>query len=88
MEINKQIKMAKETYRTKDLSCAAFLYASNRKLLRLERDGNSKQFWFIFSDKDQCEKMVDSYWRGEAVVNAKAFADAMRTMKDRIFSEQ
>jgi len=83
-----KIKMESDIYKTKDLACASLLYASNKKLLRLERDGNSKQFYFVFSDKAQCEKLVTSYWQGEAVINAKIFSDAMRTMKDRIFSER
>lgn len=81
------MKRENDIYKTKDLACASLLYASNQKLLRLERNGNSKQFYFVFSDRDQCEKLVTSYWQGEAVINAKLFADALRTMKDRIFSE-
>jgi len=31
--------------------------------------------------------MVNSYWRKEASVNAKEFADAIRTLKDLIFNK-
>lgn len=82
------MKNEDDIYKTKDLACSALLYASNQKLLRLERHGNSNQFYFVFSDKAQCEKLVTSYWQGDIVINAKVFSDAMRSMKDRIFCER
>ena len=81
------MKRESDIYKTRYLSCAALLYASNQKLIGLERNGNSNQFYFIFSDKAGCEKLVTSYWQGKAVINAKVFTDAIRTMKDRIFNE-
>ena len=71
-------------YRTKDLSEASFLYASGKKLTKLEQD-NSK-FWFLFDDKPSCEQLVEAYWQKDAIVNAKEFADAIRSLKDIIFS--
>lgn len=72
-------------YRTKDLNEASFLYASCQKLVKLEKD-DDRRYWFIFDNKLACQRLIDSYWRKEATVNAKEFADAMRSLKDRIFS--
>ncbi len=72
------------SYRTKDLSEAAFLYASGAKLIKL--DNENGRVWFIYADKAQCEKLADSFWSKEATVNAKEFADAFRTLKDMIFN--
>ena len=81
-----KINMNMESYyRTKDLSEAAFLYASNNKLIRVDR--NNGIVWFIFEDKSSCEVLVSSFWRKEAVVNAKEFADGIRTLKDLIFNK-
>lgn len=74
-------------YRTKDLNEASFLYASGQKLIKLEEDDN-RRCWFIFDNELTCQKLIDSYWRKEATVNAKEFADAFRSLKDRIFSLQ
>ena len=71
-------------YRTKDLSEASYLYASRKRLLKLEK--NNGKVWFIFEDKPSCEELADSFWRKEATVNAKEFSDAIRTLKDLIFS--
>ena len=79
------MKIDMDTYRTKDLPIAAFLYASGKKLFESHRiDG---RIWFVFDEKDTCEEMVNSYWRKEASVNAKEFADAIRTLKDLIFNK-
>lgn len=73
-----------ENYRTKDLSESAFLYASRKRLINTENDNG--KVWFIFEDKLSCEELVNSFWRKEASVNAKEFADAIRTLKDLIFN--
>ena len=73
-----------DTYRTKDLSEASFLYASGSKLIKT--DNENGKVWFIFFDKAYCEKLANSFWSREATVNAKEFADAIRTLKDLIFN--
>ena len=72
------------TYYTKDLYEASFLYAHQQKLLGLEKD--CKFFWFIFKDKSACEELSVAYWAGEIEINAKAYSDAIRTLKDRLFA--
>lgn len=82
-----KIEKMKNSYPTKDLNEASFLYASGRKLIRLEEDSNGR-YWFIFENGLICKKLIDSYWRREATVNAKEFADAFRSLKDRIFKNK
>lgn len=74
-------------YKTKDLNLAACLYGLNKKLLRMEPDGNRNSFWFVFSDKDNCEKIVNRYWQKDLKIDAKTYADAFRSLKDMIFSK-
>lgn len=78
------MKPKMENYRSKDLYESAFLYASNKKLLNTEKEEN--RTWFNFEDKDACEKLSTAYWDKTAQVGAKAFADALRTLKDLIFN--
>lgn len=73
-------------YRTKDLSEASLLYASGKKFIQLEE--NNGRFYFIFEDESSCEELSNSFWRKEAVVNAKEFSDAIRTLKDLIFNRE
>lgn len=71
-------------YCTKDLSEASFLYASGRKFTQLIKEDG--RFAFAFDDKVTCQKLIDELWRKEAVVNAKELLDAMRSLKDLIFT--
>ena len=71
-------------HRTKDLYEASFLYAAGCKLIRLLDDHG--RFWFVFEGEELCRQLTDSYWRKEATINAKEFADSIRTLKDRIFA--
>lgn len=72
-------------YRTKDLAEASFLYASDKKLVRL--DNENGKCWFVFEDKKSCEELSSAFWRKEATINAKMFSDAIRSLKDLIFNK-
>lgn len=86
----KTIKMNKTgdmfAFATKDLYEASFLYAKGQRLIRLEKDGSTA--WFIFEDQKSCENLSQSFWGKEASVNAKEYAEAIRSLKDRIFSQR
>lgn len=71
-------------YATRDLYESAFLFASNQKLLRLDKDGSC--YWFVFDEASYCEYLVDLFWRRKAPIDAKTYADSIRSLKDRIFT--
>ena len=71
-------------YRTKDLYLASLIYASNERLVKMESGG--KHYIFVFQDSERCEAIASSYWQNVCLINAKAFTDAIRTLKDLIFS--
>lgn len=77
--------MEHETYQTKDLYESAFLYASGQKLLGLIPE--NRYFIFEFADKSACDKSSTLYWQGDASVNAKKLSDAIKTLKDLMFSK-
>ena len=77
----------KNEFQTKDLYESAFLYASGCLLIRLEK-GERNQFWFVFDDKRKCEQLSNQYWSGEGITKAILFVDAIRRLKDRIFSQR
>lgn len=70
-------------FRTKDLYESAYLYSQGQELVRLEKDGHN--YWFVFADKEACSRLSNEYWSGKS--SAKAYADAIRTLKDRIFAQ-
>ena len=73
-------------YRTKDLSEASLLYAKHKRLVKLNNDNG--RIWFLFDDRAGCEGLSEAYWRKELDVNAREFVDAMRAMKDIVFSHK
>lgn len=75
----------KNNFRTKDLYLSAFLFAKRLPLEQVERENNV--CWFIFGKDSKINTLTDEYWSGTAICNAKAYADAVRTLKDRIFNE-
>lgn len=81
-----QANKLKDCYLTKDLYEAAYIYAIGKKLLGLSPEGS--HYRFVFSGRVACEKASSNYWQGKGLVKAKAMADALRTLKDLIFSRQ
>ena len=78
------IGINENTFLTRDLGEASVLYASGRKFTQLIKEDG--RFVFAFDDKIACQKLIDELWRREAVVNAKELLDAMRSLKDLIFT--
>lgn len=77
---------SKKHYETKDLYEGSFLLAYQQKLLGLKKE--NKYYWFIFQNRIACEKLSSGYWAGTVQVNAKNYSDAIRTLKDRLFSQK
>lgn len=68
----------------KDLYLAALIYAKGVKLETVTRQG--KSCWFVFRDKQTCESYQRKFFAKEVEVNAKDYSDAIRTLKDLVFS--
>lgn len=78
--------MANNLYKTRDLYEASFLYANGQRLIRLE--GDKSQKWFIFADKGACEKLAQTFWAKDSSVDAKSYAEAIRSLKEMIFARK
>lgn len=76
--------MDNEGYRTKILNIAAFLYASKLQLVNTTKVGND--IFFIFTPKDQAEKIVESYFADKATVNPRELFARLNDLRDLIFS--
>ena len=76
--------MNNNVYLTKDLYEASLLYSLGKRFLGLKQENNF--YWFQFEDKASCEQIADGFWSRKINVNAKTYAEAIRTLKDRIFA--
>jgi hypothetical protein len=75
-----------ENYKTKDIYEGSALIAAKARFLFLEPEGSF--YWFVFEDTLACRNISDQYWRNELTVKAKDYAEAIKTLKDRIFANR
>ena len=73
-------------YKTHDLYEAAYLVAKGLKLRELERSPSSSRCFFVFTNPTECKKIVVEFWNKQGLVIPKAYAEAIRNLKDRIFA--
>ncbi len=75
-----------DTYKTKDIFEAAWIYSQEISLIKLDPD--EKYFWFVFTDKERCETLSSDYWSRKATGNIKQFVSSLKSLKDLIFSKK
>lgn len=77
--------MKTDGYPTKDFYEAALLYASGVKLISCDKV--DKVCWFLFSPRGKAESLAKKYWSKEVDVNAKVYSEAIRSLKEIIYSK-
>ena len=75
-------------FRTQNIDEASFLYTSRMKLVKLEEDGCSNKYWFVFDDRDKCEELISRFYQRAALVDDKELCDSMNTLKDMVFGRK
>ena len=73
-----------DNYRTKDLAEAGALITKKQQLVEIEREG--RICWFVFNNKQECEKLSSQFFFGEFLVNALEYHETLNRLKNRIFS--
>lgn len=71
---------------TKDLSLAGMLYAKDVPFVGVNRQ--EKLCWFVFENRQVCEKFQQQFFSGTVDVSARKYADALRTLKDLVFAAE
>ena len=72
------------SYKTRDLYFSAFLFVKGFKLTSIDFDQSGNFFWFVFDEKEKCEKEEQKYLKNEVSVKAKEFADAIKFLKRKV----
>ncbi len=75
-----------DTFKTKDLFEAAWLHSNNIPFIHLEPENNF--FWFVFSNKNQCQDLSSVFWSQNAHGNISFFINSLKMLKDLIFSRR
>jgi hypothetical protein len=82
----KEEKHMNNQFITKDLNLAGLLYAKGVPFIGVNRNG--KLCWFVFENHEQCERFQQQFFSKSLEVNAKEYADAIRTLKDLVFANE
>jgi len=82
--MNKQIQ--KPLFESSDLALVAFLSL----LFPIESidKTNPRKAIFLFSKTRELDEQVRGYWRGETRVEPRAYFDALRRIKARIYADR
>lgn len=77
----------KRIWKTADLALAAALFLS-RPLMDVERQPDSRRAFFVFEQNKQLDKLMADYWQGRLKVEPRAYFEAMRAIKSRLYGEE
>jgi len=73
-----------DEYKTKTLNIAAFLHTSGLRLTKTVR--LDREVFFIFTPKEQAQKLVDDYLAGKATVDPRELFARLNDLRDLIFA--
>jgi len=74
-------------FTTYDLHCSAALICAGFELLTLEKKTDPRKALFVFKKKSGIEKIADLYWSDRLEVKARTYADTLKMLKNRLYSE-
>ena len=75
-----------EVFTTYDLNCSAALICAGFELLSVSK-GNPRKALFTFKRADGIDEVIDLYWSDRLEVKARAYADTLKALKNRLYSE-
>ena len=70
---------------TYDLNCSAALVCAGFELLSVEKQ-NPRKCLFVFRKRDGIEALCDLYWSDRLEIKARAYADTVKALKNRLYS--
>lgn len=80
------IEMMHKTYKTSDLYEASLFYANDSGTFLGIEKGRGREFLFVF-DVSENSDLRRKYYSKLADIDAKTYADAVKTLKDVVFSK-
>ncbi len=69
-----------------DLNCSAALVCSGFELLSVGKE-NPRKCLFIFKKQKGIEELCNLYWSDRLDIKARAYADTIKALKNKLYSE-
>ena len=73
-------------FSTFDLGCSAALLCAGFELLSLDKSNPNKAM-FVFRCENNIREVIESYWADNLEVKARSFFDAIKALKNRLYSK-
>ena len=74
------------TFSTFDMGLATTLITLKYELVKLDKT-NPKKIRFVFKEEETIEQRMLEYWKDEISVSALTFFNNLKTLKNRIYSD-
>jgi len=71
---------------TYDMNCSVALLCSGFELLGIDKNKDPRKALFVFKE-DGIENVIDLFWSDRLEVKARTFADTIKALKNRLYSE-
>lgn len=78
------MKLDTNKYQTRDLYFSSYLFSTGHELISVEFDSQGNFFWFVFNDKETCEREEQAFLKNEVSVKAKDFTEAIKYLKRKV----
>lgn len=69
-----------------DLHCVAALLCKGFELLDIDKGADGRKSLFVLKREADIEVVVDDYWSDRLEVKARTFADTIKALKNRLYS--
>ena len=69
-----------------DLHCCAALLCKGFELLTMDKGADGRKSLFVFKREADIDAVVDDYWSDRLEVKARTFADTIKALKNRLYS--
>ena len=73
-------------YPTPDLYMAAYFLTKGIELIGMRRSPDSPRCFFVFSNPLACKIAVKEFYNKKGSVEPKTYAEAIRSLKDRVYA--
>lgn len=72
-------------FQTQDLNLSAVLIAQGFNLQKVVKNPDGKST-FCFANRKDIASFIDAYWRNELLINPQELFNALKLLKNRIYS--
>jgi hypothetical protein len=86
MQIEPEYLSQEDFFSTFDLGLTSALFCLEHELHAVDKNNTPNKAQFIFRRDRTLERDIEAYWNGQLNLNARSYFDAIRCVKNRLYS--